>query len=420
MDLTIVIPVLNEEQSVEKVARGCLDASPFICDGTGISRVHVVVVSDGSTDRSAEIARSIEGVDTVVFERNRGYGAAIQAGWAERPSALLAFLDGDGTCDPRFFRELALRLEQRGADIALGSRMSRESRMPRLRRVGNWLFASLLGLLSRQRVTDSASGMRIVRQAALARMLPLPTGLHFTPSKSARAILGGLRIEEVPMPYAEREGRSKLSVARDGLRFLNTILSAALSIRPSRLLLPLVALLAVAALALSVGPTAHYLQHQSLDEGMVYRFLFVALLADVGVAIFCGTLLAEHAIAVGLMHYGAFRDNAPWWWRKRGLNAFLVLSGIALLGGAVLVHPGLVAWLQTGTISPDQMHWSRVVIAAFTGLTFMQFFATRLLVELMHGLEVRQGYLRRGAEGGGAAPAPATEPLRHLSTRPPA
>lgn len=394
MEFTIVVPVLNEEQSVEKVARGCLAARETIADATDVDDVHVVVVSDGSTDRTVEIAQSIEGAHTVVFEHNRGYGAAIQAGWNERPADLVGFLDGDGTCDPLFFAKLIQRMEETKADVVLGSRMGADSRMPKLRRFGNWLFANLLGLLSRKAVTDSASGMRVIRRSSLSRMLPLPAGLHFTPAMSARAILGDMVVEEVPMPYAEREGRSKLSVVKDGIRFLKTILAAAMAIRPSRVTLPVAILLALLGVAIAVAPSMHYVQFQSLEEWMVYRFLFVGLLADVGVLLFCSTLVAEHIIAVGLLQYGDFRQKAPWWWRKAGLNAYLALSTVGLVVGAVLVYPGLLSYLETGTITAEQMHWSRVVIAAFCGLTFAQFLVTRLLVELLHGVDIRQTFVR--------------------------
>jgi glycosyltransferase involved in cell wall biosynthesis len=393
MELTIVVPVLNEEGSVEKVARACLAARSRIIAETPVTRVHVVVVSDGSTDRTAEIARAIDEVTTVVFPENQGYGAAIQRGWAEKPADLLAFLDGDGTCDPAFFVTLVRAMDERHADVALGSRMGKESRMPLLRRVGNWLFALLLGFLSRQAISDSASGMRVVRRTALKRLLPLPTGLHFTPAMSARALIGGIPIIEVPMAYAERVGRSKLSVLRDGLRFLAVILSAAAYVRPSRLTFPLIGALLVASLALGFEPGFYYLTSGHLEEGMIYRFLFVAFLADVGVFTFCATLVAEHAIALGLLRYGAFAQAAPWWWDRRGLRLYTWFAGAGLAAGTLLVLPGARSLWSTGAIPADVMHWSRVIVAAFSGLTFLQIVSTRLLVALLDGVHTRQGFL---------------------------
>jgi hypothetical protein len=393
VELTIVVPVLDEEGSVERVARGCLDARAKIIAETGVDGVNVVVVSDGSTDRTVEIAQSIDEVTTVVFEENQGYGAAIQRGWADKPAELLGFLDGDGTCDPEFFATLVATMERENADVTLGSRMGPDSQMPVVRRLGNWLFARLLGLLARTPITDSASGMRVVRRSALPQLLPLPSGLHFTPAMSARAMMDELKIIEVPMSYAEREGRSKLSVLHDGVRFLKVILAAAAYLRPSRLSFPLIGLLLFASLALGVGPTSYYLANAELDEGMIYRFLFVALLADVGVLLFCATLVAEHAIAIGLLRYGRFARDAPWWWGPRGLRLYTWLSAIAVLVGAVLVWPGAVSLWQTGAIPSDVMHWSRVIIAAFAGLSFVQLACTRMLVGLLGSLEERQRLL---------------------------
>jgi len=352
-----------------------------------------VVVSDGSTDRSVEIARAITEVTTVVFEHNRGYGSAIQEGWAAKPAEYLAFLDGDGTCDASFFAQLLQAMHDQSADIALGSRMGSDSEMPRLRRVGNWIFALLLGLLSRQRITDSASGMRIVRRTALKRLGPLPTGLHFTPAMSARAVMSGIKVVEVPMRYSERVGRSKLSVLKDGLRFLYVILGAAGFIRPSRLTLPLIAALVLAAVGIMALPASHYLTHSKLEEWMIYRFLFSSMIGVLCLLMFCATLVAEHVIALGLLQYQSFASAVPWWWDRRGLRLYLAISVVGLLLGLYLVLPGLESWLATGTISYEQMHWSRVIVAALTGIVFVQLIAADLLVALLGSVHARQSLL---------------------------
>ena len=393
MDLTIVIPVLNEEGSVERVAENCLDARARIIAETNVDRVNVVVVSDGSTDRTVELAQAVAEVTTVVFEENQGYGAAIQRGWQERPAELLAFLDGDGTCDANFFVDLITAMHAEQADVALGSRLGKGSKMPRLRRFGNRIFALLLGLLSRQNITDSASGMRVVRKSSLLRLLPLPRGLHFTPAMSARAIIGNMKVVERPMVYAERVGQSKLSVVGDGFRFLGVILAAALYIRPSRISLPIVATLGFFSLIIGMFPSIHYLQNGFLLEWMIYRFLLISFLADVGVLVFCATLIAEHTIAVALLQYGSFVQTAPWWWGSKGLRIYIWIAALLVLGGAYLVMPGVRSYLSTGTISFDQMHWSRVILAAFSGLTFLQLVCTRLLIGLLDSLNTRQAFL---------------------------
>ena len=111
-----------------------------------------------------------------------------------------------------------------------------DSQMPAVRRVGNMLFAGLVSLISGRRITDAASGMRVFRKAILPRLYPLPDGLNLTPVMSTRALHENLAMIEVPIPYSERVGRSKLSVVRDGWRFAQSIVWTALSYNPVRLL----------------------------------------------------------------------------------------------------------------------------------------------------------------------------------------
>ena len=214
----------------------------------------------------------------LAFERNRGYGTAIKTGFAHGRGELVGFLDADGTCDPSVFVGLCRALGEQGADLALGSRMGRDSEMPRIRAVGNALFAWILGISRRQAVEDTASGMRVIRRAALPDLYPLPAGLHFTPAMSARALLEGkLRVVELPMPYAERVGRSKLHVVRDGVRFLTCIVQAAVAYRPARPLLIGACVLALLGLVSGIGPLALYVRSGHLEEWMIYRILLTFL-----------------------------------------------------------------------------------------------------------------------------------------------
>jgi len=253
MKLLIAIPALNEEASIEAIIERSLAARDEIIACSPITSVDITVVSDGSTDRTVSLARNYtDRIKLIVFEQNRGYGAAIQQAWIESDADLLGFLDADGTCEPKFFGDLARALAREGADVALGCRLNQSSEMPLVRRTGNILFAGLLTLLSGQYVRDTASGMRIVRKEAYDRLRPLPTGLHFTPAMSARALLdrdAHVKLIEIDMPYHERVGDSKLKVGKDGLRFLNVITRTAIEYRPARVATILGVTLAVAGTA---------------------------------------------------------------------------------------------------------------------------------------------------------------------------
>src|SRR5271169_1268815 len=160
LKLLIAIPALNEEESIASIIERSLAARSHITSESPVTQVEITVVSDGSTDRTVEIARQYEdSIRLIAFPANRGYGAAIKEAWRQSDADLLSFLDADGTCDPNFFVNLCNLIERERADVVVGCRMTKESKMPVLRRFGNMLFAILLSLFSSKRVRDTASGM---------------------------------------------------------------------------------------------------------------------------------------------------------------------------------------------------------------------------------------------------------------------
>jgi glycosyltransferase involved in cell wall biosynthesis len=233
--LSVVIPAYNEEGGIAEIANRVLQVKSELAK-VGIEELELLVVDDGSRDRTAEVAAGIEGVTLVRHPRNRGYGAALKTGFSQARGELIGFLDADGTYPPEYFPKLC-QSALNGTDLVIGSRMAGEdSQMPLTRRVGNLFFATLLTLLGRQKVTDSASGMRVFKREILEHIYPLPDGLNLTPVMSTRALHEGVSIKEVPIPYSERVGRSKLSVIHDGRVFLQSMVWTALSYNPVRIL----------------------------------------------------------------------------------------------------------------------------------------------------------------------------------------
>lgn len=233
--LSVVIPALNEEDGIANIVERVLSVKEPLVQ-VGVDNLELIVVDDGSTDRTPDIVASYPDVVLVKHPVNKGYGAAIKTGFREAKGNFLAFLDADGTYPPEFFPQLCVPLLEDGADLVIGSRMAgADSEMPLVRRIGNTIFATLVSIISNRRVTDSASGQRVLRNDVLPTLYPLPDGLNFTPVMSTRAMHEHIKVVEVPIPYKERLGRSKLSVVRDGMRFLNTILVTALTYNPARI-----------------------------------------------------------------------------------------------------------------------------------------------------------------------------------------
>ncbi len=391
--LLIAIPALDEEDSIEEIITRSLAARTKIIAESPIEEVEITVVSDGSTDSTVELAsRYLDHIKLIVFQQNKGYGAAIKEAWAQSDAEFLGFLDADGTCDPEFFAPLCSTLEKEQADAVLGCRLTPESKMPMIRRMGNNLFAFLLTLFSSSQIRDSASGMRVVRRDSLPKLFPLPDGLHFTPAMSARAILSpDLKIIESPMTYQERKGESKLKVAKDGVRFLKVILQAAFLHRPSRPLGLLGILFLAAGAGLMIMPTLYYLENRSVQEWMIYRFVVGNLAGTSGVLLVCVSYLSARLVYFVLPSGPSTTATQRILRRFFSGSAVWILSFLSLFMGAVLVIPSFLELVTTGA---TYEHWSRFIAMSFFSSAALLLIITRLFDYVLGLVEDRLGYLK--------------------------
>lgn len=394
MKLLIAIPALNEEQSIRSTIQRCLDAREQILHDSPVTDVEITVVSDGSTDGTVARAREFKSlIKLIEFSRNQGYGAAIMEAWSRSEADVLGFLDADGTCDPRFFAPLCKRLVEDQADVVLGCRLNRQSRMPLVRRAGNRLFAGLLSAFSSKTVRDTASGMRVVRRSALRHLYPLPIGLHFTPAMSARAMLSdATRIVEIDMPYAEREGASKLHVIRDGFRFLSVILEGALLYKPGRLMLWGSGMCLLVGSLLMFRPAWEYLAHRTVAEWMIYRFLVSSFAAQIALLLWGAATISSRVASIAI-HQEIRQTPPPFSQWLRSAWFWFVLASL-VLGAAVLIWPSAVELWRTGH---TDVHWSRFVVALGCLSSAVLFAVVRGVDSVLDLVENRVRYLREGA-----------------------
>lgn len=405
--LSVIIPAYNEEEAIASTLRAILSAQGAILRQGTLERMEIIVVNDGSRDATTEQVREVMvqqdkagTIRLVEHPVNRGYGAAIKTGFAAASGNLLGFMDADGTCEPATFGALCEVIEQQNADVAIGSRMlSPASGMPRTRRLGNRLFAILLSLISTSRVTDSASGMRVLRRDALPLLLPLPDGLHFTPAMSARAVLdANLKIVEIPMPYHERVGQSKLGVLRDGVRFLSVILEVALTYRPLRFFGVMGGVFLLLALLYGLYPLGYYMRHREISDWLIYRLLAVTVFTVAGLNLVTIGLLAGGVVrSIQRLHrsaltgvQGEYHQDRPW---QRIMLNWMPAAGILLMLMGVLINRG-VLW-EYLTTSHITAHWIYPVTGAFFVLNGMQFFSFGVIHRVFRALEDKQVYLFR-------------------------
>ena len=201
MRSVIIIPALNEEAAIGGVVTSVRDQ---------VERV--VVVDNGSTDRTAELA-SAAGADTI-FVAKPGYGRACLAGVAAAEHAdLLIFMDGDGADDPSDLSDLIEPIKSGRADLVIGSRalgQSERGALTPVQRFGNGLATFLMRTIWGGTFTDLGPFRAIRRSAYLSLNMQAPT-YGWTVEMQARALKQRLRCVEVPVAYRRRIGVSKIS-----------------------------------------------------------------------------------------------------------------------------------------------------------------------------------------------------------------
>jgi len=217
--------------------------------------------------------------------------------------------------------------------------------MPLTRRVGNLFFATLLTLIGHQKVSDSATGMRVFKKEILERIYPLPDGLNLTPVMSTRTVHEGIQMVEVPIPYDERVGNSKLSVVRDGSLFLQSMVWTVLTYNPVRIL-GIIGLIGIAfALAIGLGLIVARLSGITSLGPWGVAAVYAAMVAGItGISIF--SLGSTFNYLVSLFYKQPIRQGLFWrpifnpsldhyfgWLGAAALVAGLVLGGISTILG---------------------------------------------------------------------------------------
>jgi glycosyltransferase involved in cell wall biosynthesis len=197
----VVIPALNEEPAIGQVIA---DIPAWVDE--------VVVADNGSVDRTAVVARAAGA--RVITEKQRGYGAACQAGISALSGVdIVVFVDGDYSDRPQEMAALVDPITTGAADFVVGSRVSGEREPGALtpqQRFGNWLACRLIGRLSGTRCSDLGP-FRAIRAEALKRLELRDRAYGWTVEMQLRAAEEGLKYREVPVSYRVRIGTSKIS-----------------------------------------------------------------------------------------------------------------------------------------------------------------------------------------------------------------
>jgi len=221
--VSIVMPCLNEAETVAT----CVAKALAWLSASGTPG-EVLVVDNGSTDRSAELARAAGA--HVIRERRRGYGNAYLRGFAEARGDIIVMGDADDTYDFSRLDELLQPLDE-GYDMVLGNRFAGGVQPGAMPWAHRYIGSPIINLLIRRfigvRIGDSQSGFRAFTRAAYQRLGLRSGGMELASEMIVNAARTGLQIAEVPAPYNVRLGESKLNTVRDGWRHLRFLLISA-------------------------------------------------------------------------------------------------------------------------------------------------------------------------------------------------
>ena len=228
MKLSIVIPVYNEEQTVGEVIERVAAVE------LGALEREIIVVDDGSTDQTAKVvddaAVAFPGVKAMHSPINLGKGAAVRIGFKFSTGELLIVQDADLELDPgEFVRLLAPILEGR-LDVVYGSRFATGAKGVSLRaRIANRALTLMTNLLFGGRLTDMETAYKAMRREALDSIRLRCVSFDFEPEITAKLLMAGYRIGEVPIAYRPRRADEGKKIRwTDGVDAVYTLLKCRL------------------------------------------------------------------------------------------------------------------------------------------------------------------------------------------------
>lgn len=225
--LSIVLPAKNESGAI---AQTVADIRARFHDA------EILVVNDGSTDNTAELAKHA-GAQVITHPYSMGNGAAIKSGARAASGEVLVFMDADGQHDPADIPRLLAKLEE-GYDMVVGARDG-GSQASLGRGLANGLYNRLASYMTGHKIEDLTSGFRAVRAAKFREFLDLlPNGFSYPTTSTMAFFRAGYAVTYVPIHAAKRIGKSHIKLWRDGMRFLLIIFKIGTLYSPMKLFGP--------------------------------------------------------------------------------------------------------------------------------------------------------------------------------------
>ena len=369
-EVSVVMPSLNEEVTI----RGCIEQVIKVFNENHINGE--IIVADNSTDKTAEIAKSLGAI--VITPEKKGYGNAYLAGLQYTKGDFIVIADSDGTYDFEEMPKFLTPLIKGDVDFVIGNRFGGKilkDAMPWLHRyLGNPILTKILNRLFKIRISDAHCGMRAFTKAAYEKMNLRTGGMEFASEMIVEAARKSLRIKEVPITYYPRSTPSKLHSFSDGwrhLRFMMLYKPVPFLFIPGLLVFLLGVLLSLAILLLGNVETSH-----------LHSLIFSSILAIIGFqTLATGIYMKAYAAVHGLCEREGFIKRLL---DYHSLEKELIGGAVLLLLGLVLGIKVLFKWINLGFGSLSEIE-NAVIAMLLAAIGIQTIFSAIFLSVLLLG-----------------------------------
>ena len=245
------MPVYNEQKAIEATLSQLSRVKKNI-----EFDVEIILINDGSNDRTEVILRKLSQEDFLVIHhpRNLGYGAALKTGVRAAKYAYIAITDADNTYPNDRIPEFFHKVLEKDIDMMVGARTGKSVKISLIRKLAKWILTKTANYLANVKIPDINSGFRIMKKEVVKSYLKiLPNGFSFTTTITLAMEINGFSVKYEPINYFGRKGKSKFKPIEDTLNFLQLIIRTILYFNPLKIFIPLSLSLAILAFLVLLG-----------------------------------------------------------------------------------------------------------------------------------------------------------------------
>ena len=331
VEVSVILPALDEELTISE----CIRKIRQVFLDNGISGE--VIVADSSTDRTAEIARSLGA--QVLPVATRGYGNAYLAGFGAAHGRYLVMGDSDNTYDFSELNKLLTPLRN-GVDLVIGSRflgtIHENSMTPLHRYLGNPSLTVLLNFIFHTHFTDTHSGFRAITREAYDRLHMRTGGMEFASEMLVMASKENLRIEEVPINYYPRIAPSKLHSFGDGWRHIRFVLL----MKP----LPFIAIPGILFAVVGFLLMTFFYFQGNIEASHLHTFILGAIMMIGGLQVVLTALLMKtYSVIHGYENKSGIIEL---FMRYHNLEKFLLSGAVLIFFGIIMGLNIIIQWIS--------------------------------------------------------------------------